>query len=116
MNAREFVHDGTQILGALRHLDIHQAFDGLSVTIGMTEGADAADSLGNVNELMDIPGLGELFKSAVHEADARNDIDDLLVLDNQIEMKGLRQNRMLRAVRNHEITCHSLLPFLGVSR
>lgn len=60
---------------------------------------DAADALGNVDELVVVAGFHELLQAAVHEPDLREHVHDGLVLHHQIEVQRLREHRMLGARR-----------------
>ena len=79
----------------------------------MPERADAADTLGHVDELVVIARLHELLEAAVDEADLRNRLDDGLVLHHEIEVQRLGQHRMLGAERDDGRLSHAThLPFL----
>ena len=73
-------HDA-QRLGPVGNLHAHELLHRFSIAHGMTEGADAADALGNIDELVVVARFHELLKAAMHEADLGHGLDDLLVLD-----------------------------------
>ena len=106
VNARELVQNGADILHAAGHLDVEHALASAGVAIAMAHGADAADALGDVAELMHIALFGEFLESAVYKADLWNCFDDAVVLDHQVQMKRLGQHRVLRAKRNNGAMCH----------
>ena len=79
MDARELVQDHADELGASRNLDAHQVFDRLGIAERVAEAADAADTLGHVDELVDVARLNQLLEPSVDEADLRNGLDDAFV-------------------------------------
>ena len=74
----------------------------------MNEAADPADPFGDIDELLVIFLLHQLFQPAVNEPDRRPGFDDLLVLNHQVEMNGFGQNRVLRT-KGNESARHSAL-------
>ena len=100
VQAGKLMPDRTQVARTARHVDLHQPFDGLRIAPAMPEGADAADTLCDIDELLEIALLDQLFQSAVDVADGRHGADDFLILQLQIQMDRLRQDRMLRAKGN----------------
>ena len=60
----------------------------------MTEGADAAEALGVIDELVVVARFDELLLAAMHEADLGHGLDDLLILDDEVQMKRLGENRI----------------------
>ena len=72
----------------------------------MARGADAADALGDVDELVVVAGLHELLQAAVHEPDLRDGFDDLLVLNHQVQVERLGQHGMLRAEGDDSLLAH----------
>lgn len=95
MYTRKLMHDRTQVFSARRDLDIHKTLDRLRIAVAMTERTNAADALRNVDVLMDIARLDELFETTMDESDLRKNIDDRFVFNHEVEMDRLRQNRML---------------------
>ena len=81
--------DDAQVLRALGDLDAHEALDRFGIAHGVAERADAADALRNVDELVVVARFDQLLEAAVHEANLRDGFDDLLVLDDQVQVKGL---------------------------
>ncbi len=59
------------------HLHAHKLLDGLGIAEGVSHGADAADALGNVDELVVVAGFHELLQTAVDEADLGDAVVDL---------------------------------------
>ena len=112
MDSGELVPDDAQHLRAVGDLDAHQGLNGLGIAHGMAERADAADSLDDVDELVVVARLDELLKASVHEADLRDGLDDLLVLDHEVQMERLRQHRVLRAERDDGRFSHATPPSL----
>ena len=112
MDTGQLVPDDAQILGALGHLHAHEGLDGLGVAEGVPHGADAADALGNVDELVVVAGLHELLQAAVHEPDLREHVHDGLVLHHQIEVQRLREHRVLGPEGNDGRLAHAILPSL----
>ena len=76
----------------------------------MAKAADAAHALGNVDELIVVTLLDELFKTAMHESDLRYGFDNMLILNHEVKMHGLGKHRMLRAERNNGTSRHAYSP------
>ncbi len=66
----------------------------------MNEAADAANPLGDVDELDVILLLDQFLQPPMDKANGRARLDHFLIFNHQVEMDRLRQNRMLRAKRN----------------
>ena len=78
----------------------------------MSERTDAAGALRNQNKFLKISLIYKLLQSPVNKADGRHRVDDLFILQHQIQVNRLRQNRVLRAKRNntdffYRIICHN---------
>ena len=102
----------TRRYSARGNLDAHELLDGFGVAHGMPEGADAADALGHVDELVVVARFDELLKTAVDEADLRDRLDNGFVLHHQIEVQRLGQHRVLRSERDDGRLSHAThLPF-----
>ena len=110
MYTRKLMHDRTQVFSTRRDLNVHKALDRLCIAIAVTERTNAADALRNVNVLMDIARLDELFETTMDESDLRKNIDDRFVFNHEVEMDRLRQNRMLGSEWNDLCFCHCYSP------
>ena len=97
VEAGELAPDGPQVQRARRHGDVHDRFDRLAIGLAVDEAADAADALGDIDELDVVLLLDQLLQAAMDEADGRARLDDLFVFDHQVEVDRLRQHRVLRA-------------------
>ena len=107
MNTGELVPDNTQIFRAFGHLNAHKALHRLRIAKRMPHGANTANALGYIDELVIIARLNKLFQTTVNKADLRNSLNDLLVLHDQVKVKGLGQNRMLRSKGNQRRLAHA---------
>ncbi len=97
MHAVQLGPDGAKVLGAGRNLDAHEFLDALAVAHGVYLGADAADTLDDLDHLVEVADLHELFQAAVHVAQRGDGLGDDLVLDRQLELERFGQDRVLRA-------------------
>ena len=97
----QLMPNDTKIFGAFRYFNAHKALDRLSVAHRMPERANAAYSLSNVDELVIIFRLDQSLETAVHEPNLRHRFQHDLVLDDEVEVQGLRQDRMLRTERDN---------------
>ena len=93
--------DGTQILSSDRDFHVHHLLDRLNIAQAVSEGADPAGSLGDIDILVEVASVYKFLKSAVNESDGRDDIDDLLILKDKVQMDRFRKDRMLRSERNN---------------
>lgn len=76
--AVEFGEDDADVLGALGHLDVHEALDGHAVGLLGVELGEVLGAVGVADALAEVHRLHELLAAAVHVADVGDDVDDLL--------------------------------------
>ena len=107
MYTGQLMQNHAQVLRAPGNFHAHERFDGLGITERVTEATNAANAFCNIDELVDVARLDELLQSAMHEADLRNSLNNVLVFNHEIQMQRLGQHRMLRAERNHGRLAHA---------
>ena len=108
--------DGAQVSGPGRDLDVHDVLHRLAVAHAVHEAADAAGPLHHIGHLVKILLLHQALQPSVDETDGGNGLDDLLILDDQIQMNGLRQHRVLRSVWYDTSLSHLLVLLLQKRR
>lgn len=64
--------DDAQVFAALWNFNAHKALDCLGITERVPHRADAADPFCDVDELVVVTRLDELFKPSVDKSDLRN--------------------------------------------
>ena len=107
MHAGQLMQNHTQVLRAPGNLHSHERFNGLGIAERVAKTANAANALCNIDELVNVARLDELLQSAMHEADLRNSLNNVLVFNHEVQMQRLGQHRVLRAERNHGRLAHA---------
>ena len=110
VDTRQLVPNDAQVLGALGNLHAHKLLDRFGIAHGMAERADAADTLGNVDELVVVARFHQLFQAAVHETDLWDGLEDRLVFHHEVKMQRLGKHRVLRAERDDRCLSHAYSP------
>ena len=81
MNALQFQHQRADVLTAHGHLDFGGVFHGLGVRDGMAERTDAADPLGQKDDLDGIALAAHKLDATMDRSGADRRVDDALSLD-----------------------------------
>ena len=107
MHTGQLVQNHAQVLRTPGNFHAHERFDGLGITERVAEAANAANTFCNIDELVNVARLDEFLQSAMHEADLRNSLNNVLVFNHEVQMQRLGQHRVLRAERNHGRLAHA---------
>ena len=65
VDTRELMPHDAQRLGPVGNLHAHELLNRFSIAHGMAEGADAADALGDIDELVVVARFHELLQAAI---------------------------------------------------
>ena len=104
------MEDHPEVLGAVGDLDVHQTLHRSGVTVAVSEAADSADPFHDVGHLLVVPGLGQLLQSSVDVSDGGDCPHDLLILELQVQMDGLRKGGVLGSERDYGALAHQAAP------
>ena len=94
-----FTPGGTQEFCPRRNFNAHHFLQSHAVGGAVNEGTDSADMFYQERILLKIFLFRQTFQSAVHVSDDRNNGCYLFIDNFKTQLKGFRQNRVLRAER-----------------
>lgn len=110
MHTGQLVQNRAQVLRAPGNFHAHERFDGLGITERVTEAANAANTFCNIDELVDVARLDELLQSAMHEADLRNSLNNVLVFNHEIQMQRLGATQGVAGRKESQSPCPCYSP------
>ena len=110
LDTAELRHDDADIIGAFRHLDLHQLFDGDGITQVVAHRVEVIQPVGEGHVLQEGVALADLVVVAVQVAHHRLQADDRLAIQRQRGAEHTMCGRVLRSHIDHDaVSAHGAI-------
>ena len=99
----------SQVERPLRHLDAHDLLDGLAVSQGVLKAAQAADPVGHMDKIDEVPIFHQSFEAPMDITYGGDGVHNLFIFRYEIEVNRLGKHRVLRSERDNAFFSHEIL-------